>query len=193
MRGNTVVSTGIEYHERHSVEPDTPVPARFGKALEIPEDLVPIPPDIRPTAIRAGHPLARYVTVIEHTTDPDGKAWERPLHNAVFFDQAAGVVVELRTMDTLPDGFGVHAERARSGLVLEVRYDEEAIRRENHRRLTKAMECAAFYAAVIDQHQERIAREKAEREAKEAEQAAAAGSPVSEPLPEQTNGDPSQK
>jgi hypothetical protein len=189
MIGTTQRAAGIEYHERHSIDPDSPVPERFGKPLEIPEDLVPIPPEPRPTALRAGHPLAQFVRVIEHTHEEDGRPWQRPLHNCVYFDQAAGVVVELLSMEKLPDAFGAHHERARSGLVLEVVYDEDAIKRENDRRLLKAMECAAFYAAVIDQHQERVAREKAEREAKDAEQSAGS----TEPLPEQTNGNPSQK
>lgn len=165
MRGHTVVAEAIEYHERHTVGPDSVVPARFGKSLEIPEDLVPVPPDDRPTALHANHPLAKYVTVYEIVLDEDTNApRERILHGHVeFVDVEAGVVVELFKSDEFP-AFAVLAPKARSGLTLRIEYDEQAIKDENDRRLLKAMEIAAYYAGVIEEHKLRVEREKAEKE-----------------------------
>lgn len=187
MKGTRQRASGIEYHERHSISPDGVTSERFGKPLEVPEDLEPIPPDVRPTAFRAGHPLARFCTVYELVSEPNEPLRDRPLHNCAYFDADAGIVVEFLSMEQGPDFYGVYPERARTGLNLRVEWDEEAIQKENDRRLKKAMECAGFYARVIDAHAERIEREKAEREEhayKEAEQAAReAGSPFPTPTP----------
>lgn len=172
MRGKPVMSTGpgIEYRERHTVDPESVMPERFGKMLEIPEDLVPIPDQPRPSALRADHPLARFATVYEYTQLDGSGGVKRPLDNISFFDIAAGVVIEIHSMDKSPDSYGAYPESARTGLHLEVEYDELAIRKENERRLTKALECAGFYARVIDAHQERIEREKIKKQLEEAKQ-----------------------
>lgn len=179
--------SGIEYHERHTIEPDGVTPERFGKTLEIPEDLVPIPDQPRPSSLRAGHPLARFCNVFELVSEPNEPLRDRPLHNCAYFDADAGIVVEFLSMEQGPDFYGVYPERARTGLNLRVEWDEAAIRAENDRRLKKALECAGFYARVIDAHTERCEREKAQREEqayKEAEQAARdAGSPFPTPTP----------
>lgn len=194
MRGKPLMSEGIEYHERHSVTSEGRVPARFGKALEIPEDLEPIPP-ARPTTMDANHPLARFTRITVESTDrfvDIVTPARRELTDVNFVSAEDSVAVKLYPPDPA-DPFGVYRTEVILDPTLQVTFNEAAIKDENDRRLRKAMECAAMYAAVIEAHKERIEREKAEREAKEAEQAAAAGSPVPEPFPEQTNGDPSQK
>ena len=91
MIGHTVPASGISYHETHTIEPDGFTSPRFGKFLEIPEDLAPIPAD-RPTALRAGHPLAMFVTVRE--VGSEFALGYRVLENAIFFDVESKVVVE---------------------------------------------------------------------------------------------------
>lgn len=163
MRGTPVVASGIEYHERHTITADGQVSGRFGKPLEIPEDLVPIPTE-RPTAIDATHPLARFVRVYVLGTEAEGG--RREVENVVFVDQHGETCILIDT-EAKPDAFGASPHRAWHEPVF-VEYDEAAIKAENDRRLKKALECAAFYAGVIEAHKERIEREQAEREKNEA-------------------------
>lgn len=169
MRGHVVLAESISYHERHSIHPDSVVPERFGKPLEIPEDLVPVPSE-RPTALHAHHPMAKFVNVYETVLDEREAPRERLLQGHVeFVDRDAGVVVELFMDETLP-AYAAMTPRARAGLSLRIEYDEKAIWEENDRRLKKAMEIAAYYARVIDLHIERVGMEQAEKASKTAEE-----------------------
>jgi hypothetical protein len=165
MRGTPVVASGIEYHERHTITADGQVSGRFGKPLEIPEDLVPIPPEPRPTSIDATHPLAPYVSVYRLGSHDEGGRVE--LQNVLFVDQANSVVVRI-DYEAQPDAFGAYPRRSWAEEPVFVVYDEAAIKAENDRRLKKALECAAFYAGVIEAHKDRIDREQEEAKTKAA-------------------------
>jgi hypothetical protein len=162
MIGLPVVASGISYHETHTLTADGHVSARFGRPLEIPEDLVPIPTD-RPTALDANHPLGRFVTVLEPEDAPSINS--KPVDGSIrFVDAEAGVVLRFHPIIETPNAFGVYPYEVLTDRIVKIEYDEEAIQAENDRRLKKALECAAMYAGVIELHEQRCAAEKAARE-----------------------------
>lgn len=165
------MSSGIEYHERHTATADGRVPSRFGNPIDIPEDLLPIPEE-RPRAIAASHPLARYVTV-----RVEGEDGPRELRNCVGVDTESGITLEIDPTDEM-DAFGCYPQRAKGHAWIQMDYDEAAISAENDRRLKRAMEMAALYAGVIDSHAARIEAEKAKKAAERAEQAAESAAPT---------------
>ncbi len=169
MKGTTVPSHGIEYHERHTVSPDHPIPKRFGYPLEIPEDLLPIPPE-RPVIISSAHPLSKYVKIYELVVpvDPEQPVY-RTIDNCIFADSTQGIV-QIINLD-IRDAWGVFQIQTRTSVNLLLEYDEDAIVHENIRRVQEAMRITAYYTSVIDAHRDAYLQTPDGLEAAQADQA----------------------
>jgi len=170
MIGHPAPSSGISYSERHSIEPDGSISERFGKPLEIPEDLLPIP-DERPGVLQATHPLARFVHVQCFTGE--AKEFVTP-SGVIVVDGVTGTIVRLTGLTAKSaDEHGALPIETKHFKAIDITYDEDAIEEENRRRFTRANEIANYFAEVVKVHQERYEARAAAAEAAKKDEAEA--------------------